>query len=347
MNPIFYVPSNPDTAAINAQIALASSAGGGDVICPGAVYDSAPGPIIGASNVRLHGFRGATILRTIPGAYFIHGQGFNHFTVDGFTFDMGGVDSPDDPVNGSGAVVVGADTSGNGGRYCAITNNEVINADRYVFVAKTSTRRLTIKGNDITRIAPSGDPNIAIMTRRDNGATHLWADISENTVTNTCGFCGVLYRSLVSRNIFRNSAFGSSLCLDTDPNSGENIIDANICTNTIALAPGFGANGIEVWSFKTKASNNITNYNAGPGIVIAAPDCELSDHQSFNNTGPGVQVYGSAESSSFATNLYVHGVKTANNGVTPDPTLTTIFPGVAMLPSVSGTTIRAAENDFR
>lgn len=333
------VPTAMTTAAVNAAIASLAGTGGNVWLQPG-VLDLSTGPIIGASNVTVHGVRGATIFR-IPwhmllSFYAVNALGCDEFHIRDVTFDMGDIDPPDDnwPASVSGVALFG-NNGVSGGADCSFVDCKIINMGRYCVVARGGTRNLKVNGNTIIRTAPSGQPNIAIMLRKDGGAVNVTPEIIGNHTINTCGFCGASWNGILARNIMRGSGFGSNLCLDQDPNCADNIVSNNECSGMVSLPPGGGGNGIEVWSVRTLVTGNKTNDNIGDGLVIAERDCLVIGHMSRNNSATGLRLYGpNSGGGGNGHNTFVTGVKTLANGVAflPDP-------------SVVGTVL--GTNDFR
>lgn len=308
------------TAAVNAAIASLAPAGGNVWLQPG-ILDLSAGPIIGASNVTIHGVRGATIFRvpfhTVLNFYAVNALGCDNFNLVDITFDMGDVDPPDDnwPTSASGAVLVGSNGV-SGGNACSIRNCEIINMGRYGFVARGGTRNLRIRNNDIARTAPSGAPNIGIMLRKDGGVLNVTPQIVGNETSNTCGFGGAAWNGLFDRNIMRGSGFGANFELDQDPNCIDNIISNNNCSALTSLPPGLGGDGMEIWGVRTALSNNKTNYNAGWGLTIAERDCKVIGHMSAYNARHGIWLDGSTPAAA-GHNAFLDGCKTLANGGSP------------------------------
>lgn len=313
----FIVPTALTTASVNA--AIASLAGtGGTVWLPPGVLDISAGSIIGASNVTLRGTRGATIIRvtwhTVFNAYAVNALGCDDFHLADITFDMGDIDPPDDnwPTSASGAVLLGSNGT-TGGTNCGVTNCEIINCGRYGIVARGGTRKLYIARNNIERTAPAGAGNVGIMLRKDGGAVNYFAEILRNTTANICGFGGALYMGKIIGNTMRGSGFGANIALDLDPNCTKNIIGHNNASGTVALAPVFGANGIEGWSTDSLYDSNITDDNIGNGLAIAARDCTVIGHRSANNVR-GIFLVPTGVPGAAPHNTFLSGCKTRGNG---------------------------------
>lgn len=335
----YVVPANPDTGSINAAIASLGSAGG-KVLLPPGVYSASPGKIVGAApGVWLQGAgKGATIIRltSLLQDYLIDAGSTNpgapsspcsYFGVSDLTLDMGAIDPVDDtPGAGSGAIFVGGNDS-------FVRNVEIINCGRYGIVCNnTSTARLTIQGNRVSRAVPSGtSSNIGIVVHAPSGSSsviNFGARILDNIVEGT-PMTLMLYHSTVARNHVRGSMFGTNIGFDHNVNCTLNLISDNIGAYGVGTDYlGVVVSGFEIWSTSSHIVNNYALGNAGFGFAQAGSDCSLIACRSEANALGGFNFVNVAGQGA-AARCFIDGCKTLNNGGPPltiDPSLTSGSP---------------------
>lgn len=346
MNPPFWSPTNADTASINAAIALASAAGGGDVLLPAGVYDTSPGKIIGASGVHLRGSRKGTIIRltSMMQDYLIDGGSpkagapapCDGFQVSSLTLDMGSFDPVDDNGNtgGSGAVFIAGNAS-------AVFDIDVIHCGRYGIVSNNLiTRELRIQSNRVTRDVPTGaSTNIGIMLHGDATVhpecANYRALIADNFVYGTCMDL-MLREGIVSRNHVIGSMYGGGIVLDGNANCTINLIAENVCTDgTGRDYNNTNVNGIENWSTASTLIGNVTLRNAGGGLAQVGSDCGIIGHRADNNQGGGIVLL-DVVGSQAAARCSVIGCKTLGNSLYPYFASASISGGIVL-----------GSNDFR
>lgn len=345
MNPPFWSPTNADTASINAAIALASAAGGGDVLLPSGVYDTSPGKIIGASGVHLRGSRNGTIIRltSLMQDYLVDGGSpkagapapCDGFQVSSLTLDMGSFDPVDDNGNtgGSGAVFIAGNAS-------AVFDIDVIHCGRYGIVSNNRiTRELRIQGNRVIRDTPTGATcNIGIMLHGDRTVhpecANYRAFIADNYVYGTC-ITPMVRDSIVSRNRVVGSMYGSGIALDANVNCTNNLIESNVCTDGAGI--DFNStlvSGIECWATASALKNNYTVRNFGCGLAQVGSDCDVIGHRAENNQNGGINVIDGGEQA--AARCFIAGCKTLGNGLH----------AFYSSPDIAGTLVMGS-NDFR
>lgn len=343
INPPFWSPTNADTASINAAIALASAAGGGDVLLPAGVYDTSPGKIIGASNVHLRGSRKGTIIRltSMMQDHLIDGGSSkpgapapcDGFMVSNLTLDMGSFDPVDD-VPGSSAVFVAGNQS-------AVVDIDIVHCGRYgIQTNNLITRDLRIQCNRITRDTPTGmSCNVGILFHGDRSAhpesANYRAFIADNYVFGTC-MALMIRDSVVSRNRVVGSAYGSGIALDGQDNCTNNMVAENICTDGVGRDyNNTDVSGIECWSTASKLIGNYTARNFGAGLAHVGSDCDIVGHRAENNQGGGIVLLDVAGSQA-AARCSVDGCKTLGNSLYGFYASTSIVSSLAM-----------GNNDFR
>lgn len=291
MNPVFYVPANLDTAAINAQVALAAGTGdAGVVLLPPGVYATNTGKVFGANGVHIKGSGAGTVIKVPDGFafddYLIDGRGFNDFRLSDLTLSMGGVDPDDTLPDGSGAVCFGA-VSGVGGVDCGIHRVKVLKMGRYGIWAKGGTRRLDVSHNVVQRDVPAGTVNIGIGFRMDGGTANFFARVMHNYVEGTCTDVPC-FEGTIGWNILRHSAFGCCLGADDGPYNIRNLFHDNLCEGGIGRdILGTDVQGMEIWGAEQTCRDNTTIGNYGSGLSLVAPGSSVTGHTATGN-GHGV-----------------------------------------------------------
>lgn len=275
MNPVFYVPANPDTASINA--AINSFLGPGIVRLPAAVYDTAPGKIIMRPGVHLIGSgAGSTIIpiTSLLQDYLIDGHDCPGCRVSNLTLDMGNF-LPVDTDAGSGAVFVTGDGA-------AVEDIEVANMGRYGIISKGGSRRLSIRRCRVTNNNPTGmSTNIAIMVHAPGSFWDIRA-IDNEVFGSPMTF--YMSRGIVARNQVANSQFGNGIGFDDGPYcSGNLILDNRAMGGSGTDVHGTTVQGFEIWGDHQKAHRNHAEANAGTGFSF----CGAGGHSAIGNTTLG------------------------------------------------------------